>query len=199
MNFRLALATLALLTATPALAWDDTSDEDSCGFAQSFDSDTTLFVRQTKTGFDSSLIYIFVFNDNWSVVKDQKLTGMLRFEASDGSWMNETPIAVTHGVGGIFAEKHVEYFNDSSVTGVKISLNGKVLAQLDWDGFWSAFVKFNMCRRERGWLAERQAKKEEADRIEREKRYRQVVPVDPFATPAPKPTPKRMPTRKRNP
>lgn len=185
-----ALAAWAIATSSTAFAWEQDNSEEKCQFSQAFESGTMLFVGQTKWQFDSEVALVAIFDEGWSVTKDTPTTGRLKITGDDGGWMDAEPLPMEKGIGGFFKEKWLkENFDSITLTGVRVTLGTKTLAILDWQGFWSAMRDFDRCRERLGWLAERKAKKEEADRLEREKRYRKIVPDDPFAKPL-APTPK---------
>lgn len=185
---QLVLAVFALLSATPALAWGTNEDPDSCSIFQTFDDNTSVIFLQSKRYFDAEAISFAVVNDSWSITKGQKLTGRLMLESDeDMIWNDKVTAFQDHGLLTALDEKWFLPLTQITVDSVTVSFAGKKLLTANWDGFWSSYRDFDECRKKKGWLAERQAKKDEADRITREKRYRRTVPVDPFATPPPKP------------
>ena len=179
----LAAMAAALLCTTPARAWESHTDADSCTVGQTFEDGTTVIFMQTKPWFDKKMIAIGMSNPAWSIVKDQKIAGDFAMRTLEGSSSTNRYVEANadHSLYTATSEELFQPFVHTD--GVSVFLDGKKIFVGGWTGFYTTYLQFEACRRKNGWMAERKVASDEAERIVREKRYRQNVPVDPFAKP----------------
>lgn len=179
------LAVAFAVSATPATAadssWISNNDNERCGFFAIFEGsgETRISLSQSKIRFHSNRFLFIIENRNWSLKEGQKLLGSLRIESAD-DWFEAPALALNQALGFEIDEKYVMQFIYDRPIAVKITLNGKLLDRLNFEGFNDAYSEFDACRKSNGWLAEREAADEEAKQDAHQKTLDRTIPRDPF-------------------
>lgn len=164
---------LSSLFSAPSYAWDKIKEDGRCGFGQTFEGpgNTTVVISQNREQFDTNEVMVVIGNDNWSIKVGDTIKDLIKFDAENYAFWAE-PYAADRLLILLMPFAHVDGFADSLPRSVAIYKGKEKIDQLNFEGFFGAFVLFEACRSP--WLREKATK----DRLEALERS---LPRDPFA------------------
>ena len=145
-NLTTLAAALFALSSSPALAaWDELESEDLCSVWEAWELGTSVHISASKKNDPlGDTVYVSIYNDNWSIKKDDVISEEIKFQADgDGGWFSNTPIAMDHGLMIVTDREGVGFLRDAA--SVQVYKGKERIEGLNWGGFFLGLFKLDSC------------------------------------------------------
>lgn len=128
--------------------------------------------------FDSDNVAVIIENSNWSIAKDEVIKDVIKVDAPDYEFWN-TPVTLDNALVVYVETKHFNGFAESYPTAVTVWKGKQKIDELNFEGFYSAYLTFVSCGADKRKLkAEKDSAEAEKKRLEN---IEKNLPKDPFA------------------
>lgn len=142
---------LGAISTGPALAWEeiDRVSDGQCSFVQQFEGPGTtgIIVTQNQDQFDNGdYVQLTVTNQTWTLKKGVTIADRIVISSDTLEFSTTGAISVEHGFSMLIAHGDMDKFARNVPNFLTIRKGASAVEQLDFSGFYSAWLNFEKCR-----------------------------------------------------